>query len=116
MTAELGRTLKIPSEEAAERLLNMSPYQTNNLLYHIMTREEYEIVCQDGYNCSVNALEGITPASMSRKLSQYHLKILNNESFDSDYTSEEEEGHFFSDDNRLGMWRRRRLLDGCLNW
>ena len=38
MTAELGRTLKIPSEEAAERLLNMSPYQTNNLLYHIMTR------------------------------------------------------------------------------
>ena len=79
-----------------------------------MTREEYEIVCQDGFNCSINTMEGITPASMTRKLS--HLKILNNESFDSDYTSEEEEGHFFSDDNRLGMWRRRRLLDGCLNW
>ena len=116
MTAELGRTLKIPSEEAAERLLSMSPYQTNNLLYQIMTREEYEVVCQDGLNCSIQSLEGITPASMSRKLSQYNLRLLHNESFDSDYTSEEEEGHFFSDDKRLGMWRRRRLLDGCLNW
>ena len=87
-----------------------------NMMTNMMTREEYEIVCQDGVHCSINALEGITPASMSRKLSQYHLKILNNESFDSDYTSEEEDGHFFSDDNRLGMWRRRRLLDGCLNW
>ena len=77
-----------------------------------MTREEYEVVCQDGFNCSINNLEGITSA---RKLSHCHLKIQNNESFD--YTSEEEEGgHFFSDDNRLGMWRRRRLLDGCLNW
>ena len=78
MTAELGRTLKIPSEEAAERLLNMSPYQTNNLLYHIIHREEYEVICQDGLNCSIQSLEGITPASMSRKLSQYNLKILNN--------------------------------------
>ena len=43
MAMELGRTLKIGAEEATEKLLNLSPFQTKNLLHHIMSGQEYEV-------------------------------------------------------------------------
>ena len=55
MAAELGRTLKIGAEEATEKLLNLSPFQTKNLLHHIMSGQEYEVFV-DGSNCNIVSL------------------------------------------------------------
>ena len=44
MAMELGRTLKIGAEEATEKLLNLSPFQTKNLLHHIMSGQEDKVL------------------------------------------------------------------------
>ena len=40
MTSELARTLSIQGEEATDKLLNLSPFETKNLLHHIMSGQE----------------------------------------------------------------------------
>ncbi|XP_023325881.1 probable phosphorylase b kinase regulatory subunit alpha [Eurytemora carolleeae] len=55
MNSELGRTLSISPEEAEDKLLNLSPYETKNLLHHIMSGQEYGIR-EFGSRCSIYAL------------------------------------------------------------
>merc|ERR1719186_2074366 len=43
MASEMSRALGIPGEEATDKLLNLSPFETKNLLHHIMSGEEYGI-------------------------------------------------------------------------
>ena len=49
MASELARTLNIDGEVAQDKLLNMSPFETKNLLHHIMSGQEYGI--QVNYMC-----------------------------------------------------------------
>ena len=117
MVAELGRTLKIDVEAASEMLLNLSPFQTKNLLHHIMSGEEYEVSVH-GSQCII--------LSLSTRISKATSLIPNSALFSKDENGGGESlldkevedkngGHFISGDTRHGMWKRRRLLDGCLN-
>ena len=107
MASEFGRTLKEGAEKAAERLLHLSPFQTKNLLYHIMSGQEYEVNV-DGPQCSIVSL----PSCISNATSLItNLEDENGDNSDNDH----KDGHYISGDMKRGMWKRRRLLDGCLN-
>lgn len=43
MATELSRTLSCDGEEASDRLLNLSPFEMKNLLYHILSGKEFAI-------------------------------------------------------------------------
>lgn len=44
MASELSRSIKCDSEEATEHLLNLSPFEMKNLLYHILSGKEFNMV------------------------------------------------------------------------
>ena len=115
MAAELGRTLKIGAEEATDKLLNLSPFQTKNLLHHIMSGQEYE-VCLVGGNCSIVSLASVISKATSLIPS---TALMTDSELDTMETmikaGEDGTGHYISGDLRHGIWKRRRLLDGCLN-
>ncbi|KAJ8870755.1 hypothetical protein PR048_027054 [Dryococelus australis] len=43
MATELSRTLICCGEEASEHLLNLSPFEMKNLLYHILSGKEFAL-------------------------------------------------------------------------
>lgn len=44
MASELSRSVKCDSDEATEHLLNLSPFEMKNLLYHILSGKEFNMV------------------------------------------------------------------------
>jgi len=118
MASELARTLAIGADEATDRLLNLSPFETKNLLHHIMSGQEYGVT-EAGYKCSIVSL----PSCISSKPhSQNQITI--HPSIDPEQTGPTDPmvGSTHSSledadtsDSRTGIWIRRRLLDGCLN-
>ena len=118
MAAELGRTLKIGAEEATEKLLNLSPFQTKNLLHHIMSGQEYEVCVDDSANCSIVSLSSRIDATSATLIPSSAL-LSDGEMADTGrletLLGAVDDGHYISGDTRHGIWKRRRLLDGCLN-
>ena len=131
MISEIKRTLAISDEEAADKLLNLPPFETKNLLHHIMSGQEYEIN-HIGSKVSIRPLSNnISKGEHSRRLSLHNendrkMSVFQITSEDSGAgglsprstgsssslnieLDTEEEVH------RTGMWVRRRLLDGSLN-
>ena len=114
MTSEISRTLHIPGEEATDKLLNLAPFETKNLLHNIMSGKEYDI---DVTGSRVTVVEANSDhISLSRKLSLYPTIMAasqassrsgSNTSLDLENSEDVED--------RTGMWARRRLLDGSLN-
>lgn len=43
MAKELARTLNCDGEQASEHLLNLSPFEMKNLLYHILSGKEFAV-------------------------------------------------------------------------
>lgn len=105
MAAEFARTLKEGLEGATERLLHLSPFQTKNLLHHIMSSQEYEVNV-DGPQCSI--------ASLASVISNANFPMLEDDEADDSPENDINDGHFFSGDMKRGWWKRRRVLDGCL--
>ncbi|XP_065220249.1 probable phosphorylase b kinase regulatory subunit alpha isoform X3 [Planococcus citri] len=101
MATELSRTLVCSPDEASEHLLNLSPFEMKNLLYHIMSGKEFAISSVGRGNFSViscksshvskksqiGSLLAATPAECANEL----------------------------DSDKQGQWLRRRRLDGALN-
>lgn len=109
MASELARTLAISGEEAADKLLNLSPYETKNLLHHIMSGQEYGIQ-ELGSKCSIYTLA--TSISRYTKSNRQQSGFWNNmEGVGSSTTA----SHLIEENDRAGLWYRRRLLDGSLN-
>jgi len=108
MASELSRTLSIPLEEAEDKLLNLSPFETKNLLHHIMSGQEYGIQEHGSKVMIFTLCTSISRNNPSnRQLSMFPVDSLPSSSGSSVV---EEEG-----EDRTGIWRRRRLLDGSLN-
>lgn len=61
MAKELSRTLNCDGEQASEHLLNLSPFEMKNLLYHILSGKEFA-VSSGKLKCQVD----------------FHLKIIDN--------------------------------------
>lgn len=57
MAKELSRTLNCDGEQASEHLLNLSPFEMKNLLYHILSGKEFA-VSSGKYNLTLLFLVG----------------------------------------------------------
>ncbi|CAK1578214.1 unnamed protein product [Parnassius mnemosyne] len=102
MASELSRTLSCNGEEASEHLLNLSPFEMKNLLYHILSGKEFAINSVGRGNFSI----------VSNKSNRYGKKsqiILEGQSLQSGIDDTQIE------QDRQGQWLRRRRLDGALN-
>ncbi|ODN06538.1 putative phosphorylase b kinase regulatory subunit alpha [Orchesella cincta] len=97
MATELARTLKCGGDDASECLLNLSPFEMKNLLYHIMSGKEF--AQKSGYSYSHSVI-----TTASTKVSKAHIDTLFCR--DADQTDVEKQ---------QGQWLRRRRLDGALN-
>ncbi|CAG4940410.1 unnamed protein product [Colias eurytheme] len=103
MATELSRTLSCDGEEASEHLLNLSPFEMKNLLYHILSGKEFAINSAGRGNFSI----------VSNKSNRYGKKsqiVLEGQNIQGGI----EETPTVEPD-RQGQWLRRRRLDGALN-
>ncbi|XP_045459694.1 probable phosphorylase b kinase regulatory subunit alpha [Melitaea cinxia] len=102
MATELSRTLSCDGEEASEHLLNLSPFEMKNLLYHILSGKEFAINSVGRGNFSI----------VSNKSNRYTKKsqiLLEGQGVQG--TDEAP----ITEPDRQGQWLRRRRLDGALN-
>lgn len=107
MASELSRSVKCDSDEATEHLLNLSPFEMKNLLYHILSGKEFNMVTS-GISGNFSVL--------SNKFSRVSRKsqigtLLGRGSTASSVENEPEN----TEPDRQGQWIRRRRLDGALN-
>ncbi|XP_055682878.1 probable phosphorylase b kinase regulatory subunit alpha isoform X3 [Lutzomyia longipalpis] len=100
MAKELSRTLNCDGEQASEYLLNLSPFEMKNLLYHILSGKEFAISSVAKGNFSIVSCK----SSRVSKKSQIGLG-----------DSENNDDNMTEIDDRQGQWLRRRRLDGALN-
>ncbi|KAG4068027.1 hypothetical protein HA402_010713 [Bradysia odoriphaga] len=100
MAKELSRTLNCNGELASEHLLNLSPFEMKNLLYHILSGKEFAVSSVARGNFSIVSCK----SSRVSKKSQIGLG-------DADVSDD----RITESDDRQGQWLRRRRLDGALN-
>ncbi|XP_017011199.1 probable phosphorylase b kinase regulatory subunit alpha isoform X7 [Drosophila takahashii] len=100
MAKELSRTLNCDGEAASEHLLNLSPFEMKNLLYHILSGKEFAVSSVARGNLSIVSCK----SSRVSKKSQIGLG-----------DPEGEDALIATIDDRQGQWLRRRRLDGALN-
>jgi phosphorylase kinase alpha/beta subunit len=100
MAKELSRTLGCDGEQASEHLLNLSPFEMKNLLYHILSGKEFAVSSVARGNFSIVSCK----SSRVSKKSQIGL---------GDPDTIEDPAAMI--DDRQGQWLRRRRLDGALN-
>ncbi|KAJ8912271.1 hypothetical protein NQ315_008318 [Exocentrus adspersus] len=97
MATELSRTLICDGDEASEHLLNLSPFEMKNLLYHIISGKEFAISSVGRGNFS------IVSNKSGRISKKSHISLTDSGSDD------------MIEPDRQGQWLRRRRLDGALN-
>ncbi|XP_036320032.1 probable phosphorylase b kinase regulatory subunit alpha, partial [Rhagoletis pomonella] len=100
MAKELSRTLNCDGEAASEHLLNLSPFEMKNLLYHILSGKEFAVSSVARGNLSIVSCK----SSRVSKKSQIGLG-----------EQEGDDAIIATIDDRQGQWLRRRRLDGALN-
>lgn len=100
MAKELSRTLSCDGEQASEHLLNLSPFEMKNLLYHILSGKEFAVSSVARGNLSIISCK----SSRVSKKSQIGLG-----------EPDPSEDIIAGIDDRQGQWLRRRRLDGALN-
>uniref|UniRef100_A0A8B9QN63 Phosphorylase b kinase regulatory subunit n=1 Tax=Apteryx owenii TaxID=8824 RepID=A0A8B9QN63_APTOW len=126
MATELAHSLHCSAGEATENLMNLSPSDVKNLLFHILSGKEFGVeksvrsvdssvttaisICEVG---AVGATKperaGIVRLKSEIKQSTGHSELLGKGSATSLL---EDQG---AKDSRQGQWQRRRRLDGALN-
>uniref|UniRef100_W8AWR2 Phosphorylase b kinase regulatory subunit n=2 Tax=Ceratitis capitata TaxID=7213 RepID=W8AWR2_CERCA len=100
MAKELSRTLNCDGEAASEHLLNLSPFEMKNLLYHILSGKEFAVSSVARGNLSIVSCK----SSRVSKKSQIGLG-----------EQDGDDALIATIDDRQGQWLRRRRLDGALN-
>ncbi|XP_050302994.1 probable phosphorylase b kinase regulatory subunit alpha isoform X1 [Anthonomus grandis grandis] len=98
MATELSRTLICDGDEASEHLLNLSPFEMKNLLYHIISGKEFAISSVGRGNFSIISNKS------SRISKKSHISLATDSASDD-----------LIEPDRQGQWLRRRRLDGALN-
>ena len=112
MASEFSRSIPgLTDEEATDRLLNLSPFETKNLLHHLLSGQEYRLSDVGGRINIVLESTRLGSGGLGRKMSSC-LGLLKGAEDGYKY----EEGDEEEDESaRVGLWQRRRLLDGSLN-
>uniref|UniRef100_A0A669PPF6 Phosphorylase b kinase regulatory subunit n=1 Tax=Phasianus colchicus TaxID=9054 RepID=A0A669PPF6_PHACC len=127
MATELAHSLHCSAGEATENLMNLSPSNVKNLLYHILSGKEF------GVEKSVRSVDSLVTtainiydveASGATKTERAGIVKLKSEikQVRAGSQSNHSPGSFSSllkdqasKDSRQGQWKRRRRLDGALN-
>ncbi|XP_048480951.1 probable phosphorylase b kinase regulatory subunit alpha isoform X2 [Plutella xylostella] len=117
MATELSRTLSCDGEEASEHLLNLSPFEMKNLLYHILSGKEFAINSANSLSVIKDRIDKSRGRGnfsiVSNKSNRYGKKsqiILDGQSLQGNIDDAP-----ISEPDRQGQWLRRRRLDGALN-
>lgn len=120
MAKELSRTLNCDGEQASEHLLNLSPFEMKNLLYHILSGKEFAVssgefirlfffnllLCISIGFAVARGNFSIVSCKSSRVSKKSQIGIIDADLADDRITEI---------DDRQGQWLRRRRLDGALN-
>uniref|UniRef100_A0A1A9X0B4 Phosphorylase b kinase regulatory subunit n=1 Tax=Glossina brevipalpis TaxID=37001 RepID=A0A1A9X0B4_9MUSC len=120
MAKELSRTLNCNGEAASEHLLNLSPFEMKNLLYHILSGKEFAVSSGKTLldtTCSKSFYSYFIPKVPRGNLSIVSCKSSRvNKKSQIGLVDPECEGTVITTiDDRQGQWLRRRRLDGALN-
>ncbi|CAH2979538.1 unnamed protein product [Chilo suppressalis] len=103
MATELSRTLSCNGEEASEHLLNLSPFEMKNLLYHILSGKEFAINSVGRGNFSI-------VSNVSKRYGKKSQIVLEGQPHQGSIDDPP-----IAEPDRQGQWLRRRRLDGALN-
>lgn len=104
MSGELQRLLHCSPENATQALVNLSPFNMKNLLYHVLSGKDFHVQAAASGHFSVDARRS---AKVSRRCEMPAVYTVGGHHEDDKEEEEEEE--------RSGQWLRRRRLDGALN-
>ncbi|XP_030128562.4 phosphorylase b kinase regulatory subunit alpha, skeletal muscle isoform isoform X2 [Taeniopygia guttata] len=141
MATELAHSLRCSAREATENLMNLSPSDMKNLLYHILSGKEFgverSVHSEDSSLTTAVSICDMGAGGTTRpersglvRLKSEIKQPLSLQSGDTDLRSSLSTGHTellckdsFSSkleeqgsmDSRQGQWQRRRRLDGALN-
>lgn len=121
MAKELARTLNCDGEQASEHLLNLSPFEMKNLLYHILSGKEFAVSSGMFFRINLKSKKIHKLIHISFVVARGNFTIVSCTSGRVSKKSqiglthpEPEDGNDQTDD-RQGQWLRRRRLDGALN-
>jgi phosphorylase kinase alpha/beta subunit len=95
--------------QATDRLLNLSPFETKNLLHHLVSGQEYRVV--EGTAGRVAIVLDTHSLSLTGRSTGRTASGLGPTGLQPEQLEDEED----EDTDRVGLWLRRRLLDGSLN-
>ncbi|XP_030028189.2 probable phosphorylase b kinase regulatory subunit alpha isoform X3 [Manduca sexta] len=110
MATELSRTLSCDGEEASEHLLNLSPFEMKNLLYHILSGKEFAINSEVKPSFAVGRGNFSIVSNKSNRYGKKSQIVLEGQSLQGGIDDSPN-----TEPDRQGQWLRRRRLDGALN-
>jgi len=117
LAAEYARVSGLSGEDAADHLMNVSPFLMKNLLYYILSGKEFgfdqdsgnAIIVGNESSCNIREVKKVVKkvsVVMQREKSGY----FGSSPSDSVFHSSQSLGT-----KKIGQWLRRRCLDGALN-
>lgn len=118
MAKELARTLNCDGEQASEHLLNLSPFEMKNLLYHILSGKEFavgsgELRLQSTSITEINNIfSSVVALGNFTIVSTTSGRVSKKSQIGLAHPEPEDDVQI---DDRQGQWLRRRRLDGALN-
>uniref|UniRef100_A0A8B9NZH0 Phosphorylase b kinase regulatory subunit n=1 Tax=Accipiter nisus TaxID=211598 RepID=A0A8B9NZH0_9AVES len=126
MATELAHSLRCSAGEATENLMNLSPSDMKNLLYHILSGKEFGVersvrpIDSSGTTisiCEVGAVGATKPerAGIVRLKSEIKQVRAGGAGCLCQVGDKQTSSDQGSKDSRHGQWQRRRRLDGALN-
>ena len=113
MASELSRSIKCDGDVATEHLLNLSPFEMKNLLYHILSGKEFNMV--SGVSGTFSVLSSKSSKVSKRSQIGTLLSRTGPSASFSGSLADADSNEDQSESDKQGQWIRRRRLDGALN-
>lgn len=128
LAAEYARVSGLTGEDAADDLMNMSPFQMKSLLYFILSGKEFKVeqVGDQPVVVGLEAKRSINRLKKAVRKISVALNMLEGKHSSDDSASKARKTSSVSDSDdillsptssarKIGQWLRRRCLDGALN-
>ncbi|XP_057312817.1 phosphorylase b kinase regulatory subunit alpha, liver isoform-like isoform X2 [Hydractinia symbiolongicarpus] len=128
LAAEYARVSGLTGEDAADDLMNMSPFQMKSLLYFILSGKEFKVeqVGDQPVVVGLEAKRSINRLKKAVRKISVALNMLEHKHSNDDSASKARKTSSVSDSDdvllsptssarKIGQWLRRRCLDGALN-
>ncbi|KAF6026366.1 hypothetical protein EB796_015340 [Bugula neritina] len=113
MTKELSHCLNCSEEEATSHLLNLSPYELKNFLYHILSAKDFVVLEVEEPQAAVSDTGRVKSRTSSTKHRIFRPALISNSNMCKDLLSTADAEDVCEDS--LGQWSRHRRIDGALN-